>query len=78
MTGQEHLWVHEGDVKHCFYQYLLPEGLRGQFGLPLVTRCHLPVDMSSCTRARGCHDFDARANCTDAVELGGRSGPACS
>eukprot|EP00969_Alexandrium_andersonii_P094899 4192115-Alexandrium_andersonii.AAC.1 len=33
----EVLWAAEGDVENCYYQYLLPEGMRAEFCLPQVS-----------------------------------------
>ncbi|CAK0882535.1 unnamed protein product, partial [Prorocentrum cordatum] len=36
------LWVSEGDVENCYYQFLLPDDLRADFVLPAVPRKLLP------------------------------------
>ncbi|CAK0826393.1 unnamed protein product [Prorocentrum cordatum] len=42
LPAGQRLWVSEGDVENCYYQFLLPDDLRADFVLPAVLRKLLP------------------------------------
>ncbi|CAK0846614.1 unnamed protein product [Prorocentrum cordatum] len=42
LPAGQRLWVSEGDVENCYYQFLLPDDLRADFALPAVPRKLLP------------------------------------
>ena len=42
LPGSHELWSQEGDVSTCYYQYLLPEWVRADFGLPPISKKWLP------------------------------------
>ena len=45
LAPTESLWVAEGDVENCYYQYLLPEAMRAEFCLPTLPARLLRADL---------------------------------